>query len=50
MATHIALSTFDDMTYLPSSEVIEQDFDDADFELLATQDYWACHRATSEAL
>lgn len=50
MKTQITLSTFDDMQFIGASEVIEHDFDDTDFELLAQQDYWACHTATMEAL
>lgn len=37
--------------FLPEtqSEVLERDFDDADFELLYAQDYWAGHSAQMEA-
>lgn len=41
--------TIADIGAFLNPELIEPEFDDADFELLAAQDYWACHRATVEA-
>jgi len=46
---HILQNILPDYVPVFRTEIIEQDFDDADFELLAVQDYWACHTATVEA-